>query len=113
MNNYDIPCTKGVTRPEDLRDPKSVSIADNIFPVAADGVSQGLPTLWELILRCTGGRPHATTAEFSHLTGKAPQTIRKNYSQTGACFGIRPIKVGNSLLWSANRIARLLLSGSG
>ena len=65
-------------------------------------------SLHEAVLRCTSGRPHATTAEFSHLTGKAQQTIRKNHSQTGACFGIRPIKVGNTLLWPTNSIARLL-----
>ncbi len=71
------------------------------------------PDLHQAVLRCTSGRPHATTAEFSHLTGKSPQTIRKNHSQTGACFGIRPIKVGNTLLWPTSSIARLLLSGEG
>ena len=111
MNNYDIPRTKGVTRPEDLRGPKSVTAEDSITTAAADRVSQGLTTLCESILRCTAGRPHATTGEFSHLTGKAPQTIRKNYSQTGACFGIRPIKVGNSLLWPVEGISRLLVEG--
>ena len=79
----------------------------NAKPVTAFG-TLGNPSLHESILRCTSGRPHATTAEFSHLTGKAPQTIRKNHSQTGACFGIRPIKVGNTLLWPADAIVRLL-----
>ncbi len=67
-----------------------------------------LPVLLEAVLRCTAGRPHATTEEFGHLTGKAPQTIRKNYCQTGACFGIRPLKLGNRLLWPADAIAQLL-----
>ena len=69
------------------------------------------PDLHEAVLRFTAGRPHATTAEFSHLTGKAPQTIRKNYSQNGVCFGIRPIKVGNTLLWPVEGISRLLVEG--
>jgi hypothetical protein len=67
-----------------------------------------LADLYAAVLRCTAGRPHATTEEFGHLTGKASQTIRKNYSQTGACFGIRPIKLGNRLLWPADAIVRLL-----
>ncbi len=65
-------------------------------------------SLHEAVLRCTDGRPHATTQEFGHLTGKAPQTIRKNFSQTGACFGIKPIKLGNRLLWPAAAIVSLL-----
>lgn len=67
-----------------------------------------LRPLLEAVFQCTGGRPHATTEEFGHLTGKAPQTIRKNYSQTGLCFGIRPLKLGNRLLWPADAIAKLL-----
>ena len=82
----------------------------NAKPVTAFG-TLGNPSLHESILRCTAGRPHATTAEFSHLTGKAPQTIRKNYSQNGVCFGIRPIKVGNTLLWPVEGISRLLVEG--
>lgn len=55
------------------------------------------------------GRDYITTAEFAHATSKSPQTIRKNYCLQGDCFGIRPIKVGNNLLWPVAETARLLL----
>lgn len=57
------------------------------------------------------GRDHITTAEFAHATSKSPQTVRKNYCLQGECFGIRPIKIGNNLLWPVAETARLL-SGS-
>lgn len=78
---------------------------------ASSSHAQAIPTLHEAVLRCTAGRPHATTEEFGHLTGKAPQTIRKNFSQTGTCFGIQPLKLGNRLLWPTDAIARLLEGG--
>jgi hypothetical protein len=54
------------------------------------------------------GRDHITTAEFARATNKAPQTVRKNYCITGECFGIRPIKVGNALLWPVADLSKLL-----
>lgn len=54
------------------------------------------------------GRDHIQTAEFAKATARAPQTIRKNFCLTGECFGIRPIKIGNRLLWPVADIARLL-----
>ena len=54
------------------------------------------------------GRDHITTAEFARATSKAPQTVRKNYCLSGECFGIRPVKVGNNLLWPIARIGALL-----
>jgi hypothetical protein len=123
MNIYESPNIAGVITPVDPASPPSVSKQatdpssvlssfGNNFPVETNDATEVLPTvlptLCEVVLRCTSGRAHATTAEFSYLTGKAPQTIRKNHSQTGACFGIRPIKVGNALLWPTNSIARLL-----
>lgn len=57
------------------------------------------------------GRDHIQTAEFAHATNRACQTIRKNYCLTGACFGIRPVKVGNRLLWPVAEIATLLNGG--
>lgn len=58
------------------------------------------------------GRDHITTAEFAHATSKSPQTVRKNYCQQGECFGIRPIKVGNNLLWPVAQTAALLSGDS-
>jgi hypothetical protein len=55
-----------------------------------------------------GGRDHINTAEFARATNKAPQTVRKNYCLTGECYGIRPTKVGNHLLWPVLPIAALL-----
>jgi hypothetical protein len=54
------------------------------------------------------GRDHIRTIEFAKATSKASQTIRKNYCVTGECFGIRPVKVGNHLLWPVAEIAALL-----
>lgn len=54
------------------------------------------------------GRDHIQTSEFARATNRASQTIRKNYCQTGECFGIRPVKFGNRLLWPVASIAALL-----
>jgi len=53
-------------------------------------------------------RDYITTAEFSHVISKAIQTIRKEHSIRGEAFGIKPLKIGNRLLWSVNSIAQLL-----
>lgn len=57
------------------------------------------------------GRDYITTAEFAHATNRESQTIRKNHCITGECFGIRPIKFGNRLLWSVSQISALLTGG--
>jgi hypothetical protein len=54
------------------------------------------------------GRDHINTAEFAKATNRASQTIRKNFCLTGECFGIRPLKFGNRLLWPVAEIAELL-----
>lgn len=62
----------------------------------------------EALAEIAKGRDHITTAEFARATNRASQTIRKNYCLTGECFGIRPIKFGNRLLWPVSPIAGLL-----
>lgn len=57
------------------------------------------------------GRDYLKTAEFARVIGKASQTIRKLNCLDGQAFGIRPIKIGNSLLWSVDCIAHLLNGG--
>ena len=64
--------------------------------------------LLEQLHRLTPGRLHVTTQELGRLTGHADQTIRKLHSQTGGFLGLRPIKIGNRLLWSVADIAVLL-----
>lgn len=54
------------------------------------------------------GRDHILTGEYANATNRASQTIRKNYCLTGECFGIRPVKVGNRLLWPVVEVAALL-----
>ncbi len=54
------------------------------------------------------GRDHIRTSEFARAVNKAPQTIRKNFCLTGECFGIRPVKIGNALLWKVADVAALL-----
>jgi len=58
------------------------------------------------------GRDHIQTSEFARAANRASQTIRKNYCLTGECFGIRPVKFGNRLLWPVSEIA-VLLNGGG
>ncbi|MBA3033578.1 MAG: hypothetical protein KKF85_06165 [Gammaproteobacteria bacterium] len=62
----------------------------------------------EALATIAAGRDHIQTAEFARAANRASQTIRKNYCLTGECFGIRPIKFGNRLLWSVAEIAALL-----
>jgi len=56
----------------------------------------------------SAGRDHINTIEFAHATDRADQTIRKNYCLTGECYGIRPVKFGNRLLWPVAEVAALL-----
>jgi hypothetical protein len=55
-----------------------------------------------------GGRDFITTAEFARVTNKQTQTIRKEHSAHGEAYGIRPIKIGNRLLWPVQKVALLL-----
>jgi len=57
------------------------------------------------------GRDHINTAEYARASSRSSQTIRKNHCLTGECFGIRPIKIGNRLLWPVAEIAKLLNGG--
>ena len=56
----------------------------------------------------SAGRDHLMTGEFATAVNRSGQTIRKNYCINGECFGIRPVKVGNRLLWPVAQIAALL-----
>lgn len=62
------------------------------------------PALEEL----AAGRAHLMTDEYAKVTNCKHQTVLKNYSKKGECFGIRPIKVGHRLLWPVDQIAALL-----
>ena len=53
-------------------------------------------------------RDYITTNEFGRVISKAVQTIRKEHSIRGEAFGIKPIKIGNRVLWSVGQIASLL-----
>ena len=72
-------------------------------------IQQEIPTALATI---ANGRDHILTGEFAHATNRANQTIRKNYCLTGECFGIRPVKFGNKLLWPVAQIATLLSGGN-
>lgn len=58
------------------------------------------------------GRDHIQTAEFARAANRSSQTIRRKYCLDGHCFGIRPVKFGNRLLWPVSEVAALL-SGKG
>lgn len=55
-----------------------------------------------------GNRDHITTDEFAQAINVASQTVRKNYCLTGEAYGIKPVKIGNRLLWGVERIAERL-----
>jgi hypothetical protein len=59
----------------------------------------------------SAGRDHIKTFEFARTFSRASQTIRKSYCLTGHYLGIRPIKLGNRLLWPVADIAALLNGG--
>lgn len=60
------------------------------------------------LVEISAGRDFILTSEFAHVTTRAEQTIRKTYCLTGECYGIRPLKFGNKLLWPVSGIAALL-----
>lgn len=70
-------------------------------------MSAKLPSLKDI----AAGRDHIKTHEFARTFTKQPQTIRKNYCLNGHCYGIRPKKIGNALLWPVADIERLLTGG--
>jgi len=55
-----------------------------------------------------GNRDHITTDEFAQAINVASQTVRKNYCLTGEAYGIKPVKIGNRLLWRVEQIAKRL-----
>ena len=63
------------------------------------------------LLKISGSRDLVSTNEYATLIDKTAQTIRKNYCLTGDAFGIRPIKIGNRLMWRVNDVARLIEEG--
>lgn len=64
------------------------------------------------LAQIAAGRDHINTLEYGRAIDRAGQTIRKNYCYTGHCFGIRPVKIGNKLLWPVAQIAALLNGGA-
>ncbi len=58
------------------------------------------------------GRDHILTDEIATVTNHKPQTVRKSHCMTGAYFGIRPVKLGNRLLWPVADVAKLLSGGA-
>ncbi len=65
-----------------------------------------------VLAEISAGRDLIQTSEFAQAANRSSQTIRKNYCLTGECFGIRPVKFGNRLLWPVAKIAALL-NGEG
>ncbi|OQW40474.1 MAG: hypothetical protein A4S08_04600 [Proteobacteria bacterium SG_bin4] len=58
------------------------------------------------------GRDHILTDEIAIVTNHRPQTVRKSYCMTGSYFGVRPVKLGNRLLWPVADVAKLLNGGA-
>jgi hypothetical protein len=72
---------------------------------------QGVDTVPPALAAVAQGRDHIKTSEFAHAMSRATQTVLKNHSQTGECFGIRPVKQGKFLLWPVAGIAKALNGG--
>ena len=68
-------------------------------------------TIPPALAEIAAGRDHIETAEYGRAVNRLSQTIRKTYNITGHCFGIRPVKFGNKLLWPVAAIAALLNGG--
>lgn len=71
-------------------------------------ILSSLPELKKL----ANGADHVGTHEFAIAVKKQPQTIRKNFCLYGHCYGIRPKKIGNALLWPVAEIEQLLDGGA-
>ena len=58
--------------------------------------------------RATGARRFLTTDELAEQLHIRPQSIRKRYSQTGAYFSVRPVKLPNRrLCWPIDAVVQL------
>jgi len=57
------------------------------------------------------GADHLLTEELARVLRRASQTIRKAYSLTGHYLGIRPVKLGNRLLWPKMDVNEALSGG--
>jgi Fic family protein len=68
-------------------------------------VIQSLPAGLSAI---AGNRDLITTKEYAQIWNVADQTVRKNFCETGHAYGLKPIKIGNRLLWSVAQIAEKL-----
>jgi len=55
---------------------------------------------------------HLRTDELARILLRASQTIRKAYCLTGHYLGIRPVKLGNRLLWPIKDVAKALAGGT-
>jgi len=60
------------------------------------------------LAQMVGNRDLITTPEMAKVFNVASQTVRKNYCLTGEAYGLKPIKIGNRLLWSVAQIAEKL-----
>ena len=68
-------------------------------------------TIPPALAKLAGNRDAITTPEFAQVISAKQQTLRKNYCLTGHAYGIKPIKIGNRLLWSVEKIAQMLSRG--
>jgi hypothetical protein len=55
-----------------------------------------------------GNRDLITTEEFAKIFNCAEQTVRKNHFLDKKVFGIKPVKVGQRLLWPVIHIAKII-----
>lgn len=73
-----------------------------------DAQNHQIPQIPLGLAALAGTRDFITTNEFAQIFNIQPQTVRKNFCLLGAVYGIKPIKLGNRLLWSVSQIAKIL-----
>jgi len=67
-----------------------------------------IPALPPGLATIASGRDFLVTEEFAKVVNLTSGSVRSKYSARGECFGIRPRKFGNRLLWPVAQIAVLL-----
>ncbi|WP_321839701.1 DNA-binding protein [Paraburkholderia bannensis] len=61
------------------------------------------------LLAFAKNRRFLSTDELAAQLGLRPQSLRKRYCQTGAYFGVRPVKMANGrLAWPADSREQLM-----
>ncbi len=100
-------CINPLPRAEPGIDPEALlTTGDNM------ATSEATPQVPPALAEIANGRDHILTPEFCHAIQRKAQTVRKQHAVCGHAFGIKPVKIGNRLLWPVAQVAALLAGGA-